>query len=217
LAPFHSKCQVREVIQSLNQKIDTNGVFQKKGHHFFAGVGFPNLVFAGSDLAKNIFRLGYNTKKEGLLTWVAGYEYGITDKFSAGVNGTYAKGNYTYSSTSNPASFFKYDGTFYTIGVRGSYHAIVTKKWDIYTGAMVAYKKSNVNISSSGGEAAAYLSIIDLFINDSKGSFGYDVFAGARYFPPGKTGSAPQFGFFAEAGYGITVIKAGIILAKLPR
>ena len=78
LAHFHAKCQVREIIQAIPQKIDTNGVFQKKGHHFFLGLGFPNLVFTGSDLANSIFQLGYDTKKEGLLTYTAGYEYGLS-------------------------------------------------------------------------------------------------------------------------------------------
>jgi hypothetical protein len=206
--------QIREIIQAIPSKIDTNGVFQKKGHHFFLGLGFPNLVFKGSELANNIFLLGFNTKKVGLLTYVSGYEYGISDKFSIGLNATYASGSYTYTSLTNPTSFFKYSGTFYSIGIRSSYHIIVTDKWNLYTGAMFAYKKSNVKVQDSGGTASTLLNLLNT-INDSKGSIGYDVFAGVKYFPPNKSGN--HIGIFAEAGYGITVIKAGVVLAKLSR
>lgn len=99
---------------------------------------------------------------------------------------------------------YKYDGLGYTakwnytiVGVRGAYHYngfTNVPKLDVYGGAMFGY---NIVKYSSDGD--------DSTIADSYGSgLGLSGFLGGRWF------FAQRIGAYAELGYGVSVLNAGI-------
>lgn len=86
--------------------------------------------------------------------------------------------------------------TYFIFGGRANYHFAGNSKVDPYMGAMLGYNA--VSASSFG------LGTLNFTIGASAVLYGGQV--GIRYF------ASPNFGFFAEAGYGVSYITGGISL-----
>lgn len=98
---------------------------------------------------------------------------------------------------------YKYSGSgydskwnYFIIGARGAYHynGFHTKNFDLYGGAMLGY--NIVKYSSNVSE--------DYFGKAYGSGLGFSGFVGGRYF------FSNSIGAFAELGYGISVLNAGL-------
>ncbi len=103
-------------------------------------------------------------------------------------------GNTGYKYTSGS---YTYKWNYTIVGVRGAYHYngfTSVPKLDVYGGAMLGY---NIAKYSSDGDDASYA--------DSYGSgLGFTGFLGGRWF------FSDRFGAYAELGYGVSVLNAGV-------
>ena len=89
------------------------------------------------------------------------------------------------------------------IAFRGVFHFgfFDTGGFDLYAGI-----HTGVRLYSYSYEADYAGSLYDFEVNDSNSAFVHDVFAGGRYY------MTDNLGFFAEVGYGVSYLKAGITL-----
>lgn len=101
---------------------------------------------------------------------------------------------YKYSSGAYTAKW-----NYFIVGARGAYHYngfSSVPKLDVYGGAMLGY--NIVNYSSDGN---------DVDISNSYGSgIGFSGFLGGRWF------FTEQIGAYAELGYGVSVLNAGLAI-----
>lgn len=127
----------------------------------------------------------------------ASFEAGLFDLPNVGVISIGGFGSFRTTWDSGAISGYDYDYTYNNtiLAARGVFHFgfFDTGAFDLYAGI-----HSGVRISS-------YTYTSD-FYNESDGDtdFVHDVFVGARYMKSSK------FGFFAEAGYGISYLKVGL-------
>ena len=120
-----------------------------------------------------------------------GYQYGLEDKYSIGAIVGYS------SSTSSVLSY-EWTYTYIFVGGRGEYHFMKsTDKLDAYAGATLGYTIVSVsepdNLPAFGAWGAVGTSYLI-----------YGAHAGVRY------AFSKSFGAFAEVGYGIGLLTAGI-------
>ncbi len=112
-------------------------------------------------------------------------EFGITDKISVG-------GYAGYAGSKVETGFGDRKYTYILVGGRGSYHFdFGVENLDPYAGLMLGYNIASVSTDSNMPTASA-------------GGFLWGAHAGARYF------FGPKFGVFAELGYGIAWLNAGV-------
>lgn len=114
------------------------------------------------------------------------FEKGFTDKISAGAILGYAASKYE-------AYGFSSEYTYTLIGVRGSYHVYNTDKIDGYAGALLGYNIVSAKVTGIGSAASA-------------SGLAYSGFVGGRYLFTEKLAA------FAEVGFGISLLTAGITL-----
>lgn len=148
-----------------------------------------NVINAGIGIGGNFYYggLGNSSQSIGLN---ASYERGI---WETGDFGIVSLGGYLgYKSYTSNRLFggdrYKYNYTI--IGVRGAFHYIGldVENLDVYGGAMLSY-----NIASIDGDFADGL--------DSRPSA--TIFVGGRWY------FTENFGVFAEAGYGVSILSLG--------
>ncbi len=118
----------------------------------------------------------------------ASFEHGFTDKISAGAIATFSSTTIPYGAGGD----FKY--TYIIAGARASYHFdFGVEKLDPYLGAMLGYNVATVtNPSGYAGPPV------------TAGGIAYGGHVGARYYFSSKIGA------FAEAGYGVANLTAGL-------
>ena len=153
-----------------------------------------NVISAGVGLGSSIAGYTYGSQTPAISLQ---YERGL---FEAGpgvisLGGYLGFKSYKYS--------YDYSGQHYSskwkytiIGVRGAYHLTQLKveNLDLYGGLMLSY--NNVSFSDNSGNATA-----------SYGSAaGFSAFVGGRYY------FAKKIGVFAELGYGVAYVNAGVAL-----
>jgi hypothetical protein len=202
--------QVISQMRNVQSTITSDAVYKKGKSFAQVGIGFPNLFFVASDLSATATSL-YSTQKKGFVNFVANYEYAIKPNIGIGVIFGYSAGEYRYVSKTNPANYFGYKGSFVNIGVLSNYHIYSNKNVDFYTGAMLVYNAKNIKDNSSGNTSITIpfigtISVFQLISAPKASDLLYQVSLGLRAFPFKQK----NIGFFAEAGYGITVLKLGV-------
>lgn len=116
------------------------------------------------------------------------YEYGFSDKISGGIYAGYA-------STSENLGVASWKWTYMLGAARASYHFdFNVENLDPYLGVMVGYNYAEGEWDTGGTNWAS----------PSAGGVIYGGHAGARYM------ISPKFGIFAEVGYGIGNLNAGL-------
>jgi hypothetical protein len=115
------------------------------------------------------------------------YEYGFSDKISGGVY-------LGYASTSENFGVAEWKWTYGMGAARASYHFdFNVEGLDPYLGVMLGYNYAKGDWSSGSFN-----------VNPSAGGVLYGGYAGARYL------FTEKFGIFAEVGYGIGNLNAGL-------
>ncbi|WP_353138417.1 hypothetical protein [Pseudopedobacter sp.] len=125
----------------------------------------------------------------------ASADYGVWDINGPGVislGGYVGNTGYKYMSGN-----YTYKWNYFVLGARSAYHYngfTSVPKLDVYGGAMLGY---NIVKYSSDGD--------DMVIADNYGSgMGLSVFLGGRWF------FSDNIGAYAELGYGVSVLNAGV-------
>ncbi len=164
--------------------------FQKGDNVLSAGIGFGStlgFVKGGSQtpaLSVN-FERGAWEAGPGVIS-IGGYIGYKSIKYSA------SSGSYTYSQT------WKYS----IVGARAAYHytGLETDKVDLYGGLMLSYNilryKYQDNLGGSGGSVSG--------TGNYGSGAGFTGFVGGRYY------FTPAIAAYAELGYGISFLNAGI-------
>jgi hypothetical protein len=141
--------------------------------------------------------LGGSNHSMSMPLFSGSFEYGIVDnllngKASIGVGGylAYTANKYKYTSD------YGYKYSYLILGPRGVFHYSPVPKLDTYGGIMFGY---NIVSSSSYGTYSGSSNY-----TASGSEVGYSFFVGARYLV------APSIALFAEMGYGIAPIEAGV-------
>lgn len=168
-------------------------IFESGSNHFSVGYGFGN----GYGALLNAYQGYEGYRYSGIGPVQVAYEHGITDNIGLSASLGYSSygGNWTQSS-------YDYEYRWKTISLmaRGAYHLNVSNKnLDPYGGVGIGFVKFSYKWSSNepGFNEANY--------NVSSGSpLGYQLFFGARYHFSDKVGA------YAELGYGIAVLNAGL-------
>jgi hypothetical protein len=161
---------------------------------FSAGL-FLILVSAAS--AQDIFRKGAQRLNAGIgvgsgIPVEVSYERSVVDGLIKSTdNGAIGIGAYGSWYHNNVADW---SYNYYVLGARGAFHYQFVDKLDTYAGLMLGY---NIATSRWAGSGEAY--------GTASGSvFAFSTFIGARYF------FKPSLGVYAEAGYGISFLSAGV-------
>ncbi|MDB4648894.1 porin family protein [Crocinitomicaceae bacterium] len=152
---------------------------------------------SGSSYASIGYGLGYgfggvsltNSSVSNLGPICFSYEYALNDNIGLGVNISYSSTKYDYVNL--------YEERYTRLGIlaRGAYHFDILRDVDLYSGIGVGFLSYNFTNS-----------VYDDYDYNFGTPFGYSIFAGARYF------FSDAIGAYAEVGYGISVINAGIVL-----
>jgi len=156
---------------------------------FAAFVGNAQKAFHDGDVALNIgIGLGssyYNVGVAPIPSVNASLEFGIVDIPNAGVIsvGAYADFHHTWYTSNTSIGY-----TNITAAARAAFHLgfLKTEKFDVYAGLMTGVRHQSSN----------YYSYTDNYLST-------DLFVGGRIM------MKKNFGFFAEAGYGTSYLKAG--------
>jgi hypothetical protein len=125
-----------------------------------------------------------------------GLEHSILDGLINGENGAIGVGGYVSYYRHSYGSWGRYD--YFTFGVKGAFHYQFVDNLDTYAGLMLGYNYSRWVSSGGYSWSSSY--------GSGPTALGYSLFVGARYY------FAPSFGVYAEAGYGIANLSAGIVL-----
>ncbi len=137
----------------------------------------------------------------------ASFEVGMFDIPDVGVIslGGFASFRRTWDNASYVTYNYDYTYTNTILAARGVFHFgfFDTGGFDLYAGIHSGVRISNYSYDI---DYADNTYIQDYIETDSDVNLVHDVFVGARYMMSDK------FGFFAEAGYGISYLKAGITL-----
>lgn len=125
----------------------------------------------------------------------ASFEHGITDKIGIG-------GIVGYSASTFEQNFFgtsyEWKFTYLLVGARGSYHFMTDDKIDLYGGAMLGYNIASAKFESNDAT-------LNAFVAEPKvGGVAFGAFVGGRY------NFNEKLGIFAELGYNIAYLSAGL-------
>jgi hypothetical protein len=124
----------------------------------------------------------------------AGYEYGVTEEIGVGALVDYYQWTYDW--------YGSYGGkyTYIVFGAQGNYHFGKILKWDSkldpFAGVVLGYESVSWKWDNEPGVSSTWSA------NASQIVFGGQ--AGIRYF------FSPSIALYAQAGFGITYVKAGI-------
>jgi len=146
--------------------------------------------------AQEIFSKGSNVISAGVgvgagIPVELAFEHCIKDGLIKGENGAIGIGAY---GSWYHESVYDWSYNHYVFGVRGTFHYQFVDKLDTYAGLMGGYNIASSKWTGSG-----------VSIEASSGSaIGYSLFAGARYY------FKPDLAVYAELGYGIAYLSAGI-------
>lgn len=170
-----------------------------------------NFVSVGYGLGLGYGRLlnayqGYDGYKfSGFGPVAVSYERAVTDNFGVGIQFGYSSYGGTWNQSSYLGSSYQYKYRWSTLSVmaRGAYHFNVrNRNFDPYAGAGIGYRKYGYKYTSSDPAFNSSTNNISLGI-----PLAYQVFVGARYMFNDNVGA------YIEAGYGLSVLNAGITLS----
>ncbi len=131
----------------------------------------------------------FNNQREIGLPIGLSADYGITDNISLGAYAGYA------STTEEFGGFGKWKYTYIIVGARGAYHFQLADKFDTYAGVLLGYNAASVTWDGSSAFSG---------ISPTAGGLAWSGFLGGRY------RFSESIGAFAELGYGIAIVQAGI-------
>jgi hypothetical protein len=156
------------------------------------------LIVMSAANAQEIFRKGTQFVNAGIglgsyIPVEVSYERSILDGLIKKQNGAIGIGAYLgyYGDTEHDWRY-----SHYVIGARGAFHYQFIPKLDTYAGLMLGYNVASVKWVGEGESTGTA----------SGSTFGYALFAGARYF------FKPKLGVYGELGYGIAYLSAGVTL-----
>jgi hypothetical protein len=118
-----------------------------------------------------------------------GLQLGLEDKISVG-------GIVGYAGSSDKFLSYEWKYTYILIGGRGEYHFLDSKHLDAFVGVTLGY--NIVSVTAPTGFGGGY--------SAASSALWYGGNAGLRYY------FSPTFGLFAEVGYGISYLTAGVAL-----
>ncbi len=125
----------------------------------------------------------------------ASFELGVTDKIGVG-------GLLGYTSSSIEEQFFttsySWKFSYLIVGARGAYHFLTDDKMDLYGGLMLGYNIANARFESNDSSLNSFVT------EPTAGGVAYGFFAGGRY------NLKNNLAVFAELGYSISWISAGV-------
>jgi len=124
-----------------------------------------------------------------------GFEHSIKDGLINGENGAIGIGAYASYYRNSVSSWGHWNHI--TFGAKGAFHYQFVDKLDTYAGLMIGYSYAKWVWKDGSSSSYNY---------GSSSPLGYSLFVGARYY------FAPSFGVYAEVGYGISNLSAGIAL-----
>lgn len=137
----------------------------------------------------------YSGSKMGIPPLHASFEIGVTDKIGVG-------GLIGYTSSSIEESFlsssYSWRFSYLIVGARGAYHFLTDDKIDLYGGVMLGYNIASAKFESTDATLETF------FTEPSVGGVAYGFFGGGRY------NVKDNLAVFAELGYSISWISAGI-------
>jgi len=157
------------------------------------------LIHVGAGFEDN-FTIGNATFQPGL----GSIEYGITDQISVGPMFGFVTSRQTI--TQNPGLGItqfvrgKYDYTLY--GLRGSYHLQKSDKVDVYFGLFLGAYQYEAKITTEQFVGNTRTNYAEAYPNVT--DFGYSLHVGANYY------IYKNFGLYAEFGYGLATVQAGL-------
>lgn len=114
-------------------------------------------------------------------------DYGLNENVSVGGVIAFASNEERYSGG------IGWDRTHFIIGVTGSYHHSLVEGVDTYGGLMLGY--NSVSVSRVGSF---------VFPEPDNSGLVYQIYVGGNYF------FTPNFGAYAELGYGVAIINLGV-------
>ena len=118
-------------------------------------------------------------------------DYGVSDKISIGAYAGYA------STTEELLPGIKWKYTYIIVGARGAYHFALADNLDTYAGLLLGYNAATVTFDGVSSSAFGG-------ITPTAGGLAWSGFLGGRY------RFTDNIGIFAELGYGIAILQAGV-------
>lgn len=95
------------------------------------------------------------------------------------------------------------ENEFLMLGLRAAAHANPRPNLDVYGGAVIGYNIPTVTENIDGAPKSAG-DDVPSFRRPAENEFTYSAFVGAAYYPK------ERLGVFAEVGYGISILSAGV-------
>ena len=162
-----------------------------------------NVVSAGIGFGSTYFGYAYGSSSPAISLQ---YERGVytIDEIPAVISiGGYLgvqSFKYTYHYNSS-GYYYKEQWSYKIIGLRGAFHynGLNQDKIDVYAGLMLGYYINSYKFETNYYGNTAYNGT-----NNYANSFGLAGYVGGRYF------FTPNFGAFAELGYGISYVTIGV-------
>jgi hypothetical protein len=122
----------------------------------------------------------------------ASFDYGVFDNISLGIYLGYISVGEKYNYGNGVNGKWRY--SYSIVGLRGAYHLPLFDDFDTYGGVLVSYYAASVKWDGTG-------TVTPITV---KGGFAPSLYIGAKYM------FQENIGAFAELGYGISIIQAGI-------
>ncbi|MDR0364532.1 MAG: hypothetical protein LBH92_05910 [Bacteroidales bacterium] len=165
----------------------------KKCHLLFAGLFLFSMMAANG---QEIFSKGSQLISLGIgvgagIPVELSYERSIVDGLIKKKNGAIGVGAY---GGWYHRKLYDWNYNYYVLGARGAFHYQFVKKLDTYGGLMLGYSIATASWAGDGESVGT----------PSGSAFSYSLYIGARYL------FKPRLGVYAEAGYGISYLSAGI-------
>ncbi len=160
---------------------DDTKAFEKGSSTISAGLGIGNVWKSFLEDFTNYPENSYEVSNNGTYTLI--YEYGVSNKFSAGLAVGYSQVEGYFNGAGYGITFTE-KLTNFSVLARANYHIGNFKKFDPYVGGGLGYFHFKYSNDNPG--------IID---SKSPGAFGYSAQLGLRYYV------LPQLAAFAEGGY----------------
>ncbi len=151
-----------------------------------AGYGFGSIWKKLFKLSATYSEGAYKVSSTGPFSLT--YEYGVSEKISAGIAISYSQVKGTNTDANEPDLNYVETLTNFSAIARGNYHFGSSEKFDPYIGLGVGYY--NFKYKYKDGKENTNNSLFAI-----PGSFGYNGQLGAKYY------FTPVFGAFAEIGY----------------